>query len=176
MNPKLQQYLKVFLITGVSFGALMLLFDILNGEGLRFWSSIFRFVFFGLCMSLTFVTIQIANLKKAGVQKISSDDFKIIQKRVVQSDISKDELISKLREDPSFKKMGLTEIGNQILLKSKTTFSSWGEEILINISSGQNGMNEFDIISKPKIKTNIMDTGINYLNVRNLEKLIMNLA
>ena len=60
--------------------------------------------------------------------------FGINQEKELSIDISKDELIQILKNDPITRKMKLAESRNSIILRSKPSWQSWGEKIQIRFT------------------------------------------
>lgn len=171
MKAALLLYLKVFLLLGISFGLFMSLIDLAFGDGFDIDLFIYRVSFFGTWMAVIFVTMQLFGLRRLGIKNFTDENLKVRQSMSLQSAIDKQTLISKLRSDPTFGKMHLTEKENEIDLESGTTLWSWGENISIK-SIPSPGANEYVIESRPKLKTTLADFGKNMRNVKLVEKLI----
>ncbi|MEO6132370.1 MAG: hypothetical protein ABIQ02_11015 [Saprospiraceae bacterium] len=172
MGPILKLYFKIFLFTGIPFGLISLGFDLLSEESHFAIAYLFRTIFFGFFMSLTLGTIQISKLKSYGLKHITSENLRINQHTSLQSGLSKMDLINKIKSDPVFQKMTLDETEDGIVLNASMSFWSWGEIIRINIQPLTLDLNEFKIVSSPKLKIAIIDNGKNYQNVARLKKLI----
>ncbi len=160
------------MFTGIPYGLIMLLFDLIDGGVFIFSRFLFYTVLFGVLMSLTLVGFYKNRLNKKGINEITEDTLKVKQQVKIQSDLTKNELVKHLKNDAYFSKMTLEESVNEINLCSKVTWWSWGEMITILISTGNNKLNKFDITSKPKVSTTLVDFGKNKENILLLINLI----
>jgi len=132
--------------------------------------------FFGITMSLTLVSFHRYRLKKNGVQEITNDNVGVNQSRNLKTGLNKTDLINKLKTDPLIGKMTMKEIENGILLKSRMTWKSWGEEIKIILKTENETDFEYQISSSPKLKTTLVDYGKNLENINRIESAIKNIA
>lgn len=172
MGPIWKLYIKLFLFTSIPFGLLSLGIDLLSREPFSWQAFLFRAIFFGFFMSLTMGTIQISKLKSYGLKNITSENLRINQHTSLQSGLSKKDLINKIKSDPGFQKMILIETEDGIVLNTSMSVWSFGEIIRVNIQPLTSDLNEFKIVSSPKLKIAIIDNGKNYQNVARLKKLI----
>lgn len=174
MTPIIKLYVKTFLLTGIPYGIITLGFDLADGSGLRIWKLLISAFFFGILMSLILVSIHWYWLNKIGVREMSDENISVHQKRILKTKLNKFELIEKLKADPGIRKMKMTEVEDGIILRTDMTWKSWGEEMKINIQAiGENDF-EYQITSSPKIKTTLVDFGINLENVNRIENTIKN--
>lgn len=172
MAPLLKQYFKVFLITGIPFALLMSVLDLINNNAFSIWKFLFMTCFFGIAMSITLVSLHRYRLGKIGVREITPENLKVSQTKSVRSKLNLEELTEKLKADPHFGKMKMINLENGILLKSGTTWKSWGEEIRIILQSGKNEEYDYEVSSSPSLKTTFLDYGKNLENVNYIERLI----
>ena len=124
-------------------------------------------LFFGISMSLILVSFHIYRLKKNGIQRINNENVGVNQSRSLITELNTTDIIDKLKINPIIRKMKMTEIKNGVLLKSGMTWKSWGEEIKIILKSENETDFEYQISSRPKLKTTLVDYG------KNLENLIL---
>ena len=61
---------------------------------------------------------------------------------------------------------------HEIKLISLISWKSFGEVIKIKIRHFQDGLNEFEIISRPRIRFTMLDSGKNLSNVNRLQRVI----
>jgi hypothetical protein len=176
MKPITKLYLKTFLLTGITYGVIMLGFDLADGNGFRLWKFLFMTIFFGATMSLILVSFHKYRLKKNGVQEITNDNVGVNQTRNLKSKLNKIDIIEKLKTDPIMGKMKMTEIENGISLKTGMTMKSWGEEIKIILKSKTENEFEYMVSSSPKLKTTLVDYGKNLENINRIENVIKNIA
>lgn len=173
MKPLSTFFIRIFFLAGISFAMIMLLIDLLMGYGFDLGKFLFMFVCFGGFMSVCLALIHRYRLRKKGLTRKNGDIFGVYQSMAVQSMLSPGELKAALMEDSYFGKMQLVEKSNGLQLKAGTTFWSWGEYIEIELVSSKPGFGyEYQVSSRPSVKTTIIDYGKNLENIRNLEKLL----
>ena len=173
MKPILLFYLKIFLFTGVSFGLITIVIDSLSEPGFSWGRLMYSIAFFGGIMSLLLGTIHILSLRAMGIKKFTNANLSVHQKKQIKSAIKPENLISSLKSDPFINKMSMTENNQGILMKSDISWMSWGEKISINVVSQENSFTEYEIVSKPKLATNLVDAGKNFKNVSHLENILL---
>jgi hypothetical protein len=166
-------YLKMFLIFGLGFGILMSLGDLLLGSGFQFEQFIRRAVTFGALMAIVLVSIHVIALRSRGVKRFSSEIINPVQKRSINSALAKNELIRKIATDPVLREMEIKETDNGIVLKSDMSLFSYGNQIFIQSDSEKGTVNHYEIVSKPILKSTLLDYGTSYHQVTRLEKLMI---
>jgi hypothetical protein len=176
MKPITKLYLKAFLVTGIPYGLIMLGFDLFDGDGFRLWKFLFLIFFFGTTMSITLVSFHKNRLKKNGIKELTDKNLGVNQTKSLKSELSKIELIEKLKLDPIIGKMKMNETEKGIVLKTGVTWKSWGEEIKIILKSIKDKEFEYEISSNPRLKTTLVDYGKNLQNVNKIENVIKNIA
>lgn len=172
IKPLTRLYLKIFIATGFSFGIISLIIDLYKGTEIELWKYIFSTFFFGLLMSLVLVYLHKNKLKKSGINEINEANLKVTQSRDIQTDLNKSELIKKLNEDPSIRKMKIKEIENGIVISTKMTLWSLGEIIKIELKSTKDSVFEYNVSSRPKLKITLIDYGKNIQNIDLIKKVI----
>ena len=163
-------------MTGIPFALISLGFDLVDGVDINVGKFIFLSFFFGLAMSLIMGTLHRKRLKNVTGQELNDQNLSVNQHRNIKSKLDKSELLEKLKKDPVISKMNLQEVENGILLKTGITWMSWGEEIKIIQQSDQENDFEYQISSRPKMKTTLVDYGKNLENVTLIENTIKNFA
>jgi hypothetical protein len=176
MKPIIKLYFKTFLITAITYFIIMAGFDLAHGSELTFWKYIPKSSFVGLFVSLILVSIHWYELKKHGFKNITDDIVGVNQTKTIESELNIDELIKKLKLDTSIEKMKMKEIENGVLFKTGMTMKSWGEEIKIILKSNKKNNFEYQISSRPKLNTTLIDFGKNLENINKIESLIINIA
>jgi len=176
MEPIARLYVKAFLITGIPFGLLMMVYDVLAGEPFSIWRFLFLTVFFGVTMSIVLVSLHRYRLRKNGIKELTESNLKVIQKRKYVSSLSKQEFMNKLADDEILGAMNLTELENGIKLSSGMTWKSWGETITVIINPISQDEYEYEIISKPKVNAAMVDYGKNLENVNRVEEILQNVT
>ncbi len=167
-------HLKVFLFTGVTYGLILFLLDLMNNNEFALSKFLFMTLFFGITMSLTLVPLHKYRLKKIGIQEITDENLKVNQSKTLNSELNTAALIEILASDPIIGKMKMIETKNGIHLKTGISWKSWGENIKITLKSEQDSRFEYEISSSPKLKTTIVDYGKSLENIKRIEKLIKN--
>ncbi len=160
-------YLQSFFIYGIAFGLLMSLWEYLDEEKINIWKQIFQGVFFGGLMSWTTVTAQKRAIKKPGKKELTEDDFKVSQFEFITKENTIQEIYELLNSNKPLTKWKLVIKDSKIIGKTKTSWSSWGEKIVIS-DLGE----KMKIESKPILRTTIFDNGKNKENVLLIKQLI----
>lgn len=176
MKPIIKLYVKAFLLTGIPFGLILASSDLADGNEFGLVKFLFNTFFFGITLSLIFVSFHRYSLKKYGIQEITNDNLGVNQSGRLNTELNLTELIRTLKTDPVFGKMKMTEIENGVLLKSGVSWKSWGEEIKILLKTDQENNFEYHISSIPILKLTILDYGKNLGNIKRMENLIKNIA
>lgn len=176
MKPIIKLYLKAFLLTGTLYGLITLGFEMVDENRFDLWKFLIMAFIFGITMSLILVSVHIFVLKKNGIKEITNENLKVSQSKILKSEMNNRELIQKLKSDPIIGKMKMTEIENGILIKTKMTWKSFGEEIKIISKSDENSDFEYQVSSCPKLKTTLIDYGKNLENITRIEKVIKDIA
>ncbi len=161
--------LKVFLITGVGFAITKTFFDFLIGYNFHLLSFLLNMFLFGGIMSLFAVSIHQAELKKRGLE---DKDIKLVNKKVVRSKMSLDNLLEKIKKAYFFERHRIKKIDGGIELNSNMTGIAWGERMTIKCHKLEDGVNEFEIVSKPRMRFTLLDGGANYENATMIENLL----
>lgn len=176
MKPLTKLYLKAFLITGIPYGLIMLGLDLAEGHGFRLWKLIFTILFFGSTMSLILVSFHRYRLKKNGIQEITSENLRVNQSKNIEFELNRKELVDKLKSDPIIRRMKMIETEDGILIKSRMTWKSWGENIKINLNSTKDTIFEYQVSSSPNLRTTLIDYGKNLENINRIEKVLKSIA
>ena len=171
MKTILLLYLKTFSYFAIAFGILTLALDLIFDHEFS-WRFLRTGFNSGLFMSLFFVTIHIISVRISGEKKFTSENLAVEHKHSIISGISQEDLISKLKTNPSFEEMKITIEKGEIIIKTGLTFNSWGETISIHVKPVTSISNEFEIISKPKQRWTLVDFGKNLNNVKKVEELM----
>ena len=124
-------------------------------------------------MTMVSVPGQINTLRKLGVTDFTPDNLNVSQKRKLLFSLSKEELIDRIRENSHLSKMKMRSNNDEIYLTSRFSWNLLGEIVKIRIRTQEDGMNEFDIVSRPRQWFTLLDGGQNYNHVTVLEKVIM---
>ncbi|RLD19677.1 MAG: hypothetical protein DRI69_07870 [Bacteroidetes bacterium] len=111
-------------------------------------------------------------MKMRGVKVFTDRKLSVNQNRSFKSTLSKNELIDKLKTDQFFGRMKLSEKDDNIAIRTRVTFWTWGENIVIKTKELNDNLFEYSISSKPWLPTTLIDYGKNFKNVSRLEELI----
>lgn len=172
MKAIIKLYLKTFLIFTIPYFTLMTLFGLEDNSELIIWGNLSMSILIGVFMSLILVSFHWYNIKKIGVENSNDDNFGVNQTRTIETKLDKNELIDKLKLDPTTGKMKMTDIENGVLLKTGMSTKSWGEEIKIILTSNKESIFKYQVSSRPKLKTTIVDYGKSLENINKIESVI----
>lgn len=171
--PVIIQFVKVLLtLTLILVGVKLITSFISSGEfkltglatNLMYWLLI--------PISLVITYVHVKTLKSLGISEVSSSHLILKQNGSFKSPLNKAELIQRLKTDPFFKQMKITQTETGIVLKSGATWTSWGEQVFIAVNPKVDGISEIQVESKPLVFTNLFDTGKNLENVVRMERLM----
>lgn len=171
MKAIIKLYLKAFLLITINYFTLIMLFGSADDFELILWEKITMSLLIGAFMSIILVSFHWYNLKKDLV-KITDDNVGVNQTRTIETKLDKNELIDKLKLDPTTGKMKMTDIENGVLLKTGMSTKSWGEEIKIILTSNKNSIFKYQVSSSPKLITTIVDYGKSIENINKIESVI----
>lgn len=157
---------------GLGFACVMLLLNLLFGDPNSLFKFVFHFLGFGAIMSLLGVSAHMAFLKKEGVRDFTKENLSVVQRRKVVSPLTKQDLVHRIQSDTALKKMEMHDGGDEIKLISLIHWKSFGEVIKIKFRHLQDELNEIEIISRPRIKFTMLDSGKNLSNVNKVEDVI----
>ena len=74
-----------------------------------------------------------------------------------------------------FKLVGIEDLNFRILLSGKMSLTSWGEKITIQIYGDARGGSVLEVVSQPKLPTQVVDWGKGKTNVSMLTQDILHL-
>lgn len=167
MKAKTKQYLKLFLISGLSYGLLMSLWDFLDEGVVYIWSSLFQAAFFGSIMSWITIKAHVNTLRKFGKTELTEDDFKVSYYEFINKQKSIQDIYALLENEKQVNSWSFKIKHFKIVGKTNRSWSSWGEKIIITSID-----DKIKIESKPLWKTVMFDNGINRGNVILLKHII----
>lgn len=169
MSPIIKLYLKVLFLLGLSFSAGLTIFHMFLGEEFSLFKFVFLFLFFGGFMSLILVTKHKNRLSKLGVSDYTDTNLKVIQSTSIVTSLNPEEFSKKLQSDSVVGKMSMNQKENAIELNSNVTWFSWGEVINIHSKELASDKYEYSVVSRPKLKSTILDYGKNLENIMAIE-------
>jgi len=172
MKPIIKLFLKILLFTGIPFGLINVLFVKDFTSGFSFSDFIYPTLFFGIFMSLIFASLHLYSLKELGIHKITSSNMSVSQTKNIRTSINLSELIEKIKQDKFFINPKISEKDATVLIKTGFSIKSWGEVISIKQMSHDNGVFEYQISSKPKLITTLVDFGKSHENIIRIEKIM----
>lgn len=176
MKPLTKLYLKIFFFTSIPYGLIMIGFDLLNGYGFQTWKYLLSASLFGMAMSFILGYFHKSSLKKNGMDEVSDNALGVTQTKVIRTELSKGDLINKLKANPKTGKMKMSATDDGIILKTSLSWKSWGEEIMIALKSKDDLGYEYQVSSKPKLSTTLVDYGKNLENINQIESVISIMA
>jgi hypothetical protein len=172
MKPITLFLLKMFLFMGLGFALFTGLIDLIFDGRVDLGESIYRLFFFGTIMTIVMGLSHIYALKRLGITTFTTENLAVKQRRIVRSNLNIQDILSMLKANPDLKKMKATEDGNRITLDSTMTWMGWGEKITIQPLQASGTETEYEITSRPKLATTIVDSGKNMQNVIWVEKMM----
>lgn len=125
-------------------------------------------------MSLISVTWHLIKLKTLGIRNFNSENLGTKQSVKIYSALDKNELLNALQRDPVFGKYKINENDDRISFTTKLSMSSFGEDVSIRLLSENGNRNEYEVTSKPVVKTTSVDYGRNLENILRLQKIFGN--
>jgi len=160
--------IKIILFYIIILGISLTFVNLTLGKEIIIWKLLFCGFLTGIILCFIQLLILLQRLKKLGINKFNKDTFKVHQKKIIEIEISKTDLINKLRTDVKTGKMVLEVKDNTILLKSGS------ENIQIQINELEQGLKQIMISSKPDwfLFLDLWNNGKNLENVLYLENLI----
>lgn len=167
------QFLKSFAVLGISYALIMFLMEPLIGNEFDLYKIIKTSIFFGLAMSIVFIALQVYRLNQMGVTELSKENISVVQKRIFLSNLTKAKVVERINIDPVCSKMKIRKTDTGLKLSTRMSMKSWGENIYVDITPDEDNKIKISVISKPKIKTTIVDLGKNLENVNLLSKILV---
>lgn len=159
--------MKLFLAYGLTFGFIMSLWDYIDEGEIIILKTVFMIVFFGGFMSWTSVKNMKKSKQKFKGTELTEEDFKASQSEIITKKKSIQEIYDLLKSNEVSKKWKLKIEEIKIIGKTKISWTSWGERIIITELN-----DKLKVESKPVLKTTIFDNGKNGENVILIKKLI----
>jgi hypothetical protein len=174
MKPINKFYLELFLKTGLPFGIFLTVFDMIIGEDFSIWAFLFSTIFFGLLMSISFVSMQKIGLKKLGITEFNESNLKPFQEKEIISTLSRDEIINRLETEKWNGKIVVSKDRSAVVINSRASWRSWGEKIMVEMKDGENNQTQIKITSKPNLSLTFVDYGKNLENIKLVEHTLQN--
>lgn len=157
---------------GLGFAIGMTVMNYFTGDAFSLFKFLLYAIFFGGFMTIMYVPGYVTTLKKLGITEFSKENVGVRQQRSIVSAMRKDELMTQIQASPDLKRMKVEEGDDEVRLISKFSADGWGEEVKIRIRLLQDGLNSFDIVSRPRSRVAMFDGGRNLKHVIQIETLI----
>ncbi len=129
-------------------------------------------LFLAIFLTFIMVSFNFIEARKNGLKNFTDENLSPKQKRVVDSKLNRDDVLTKLKEDTYFKKFKFELKGDLIVIKTFSNTFSYGEIIKIAPIDSHDNMHQYIISSEPKNKINLLDGGVNYTNVTKIQALL----
>ncbi len=155
---------------------MVLIFNFLIRYGFRLRESLSSGFIFGLVMSIVLVSIHLIMLKSMGVQEMTKENLDIHQGKSIRSNLTLKELEEKIKSERFFGSSKFKETENSISFKTKSTWRSFGEKILITQSASDQGQIKYEVSSNPRLITTLVDFGKDLENVNRIEEIMLNVG
>ncbi|HRQ28643.1 MAG TPA: hypothetical protein PLU49_01115 [Saprospiraceae bacterium] len=175
MKTTSKAFLLIFFSGGLTYGFFLLLTDLVFGYEPKLKKFIFSSIFFGALLSTVFLSSFITRLRKNGIKDVLWEHLKVGQKRILKTRLNIDELMALLKRDPIYGKMNILEIEKGIMFKTGISLESWGEVIKIIQLTENDHEFEYEVSSRPRLKTTIFDFGKNLEHMIRIEKLFLSI-
>lgn len=164
----------LFVVTFISSTFIYILISIFRGglEVLDITESTLFGILFSVGMVL-FYRFTINNIHPKELSELEYKDLKTRQFRIIKSRLTLFEVKRKLVESSYFRAENVSFRDETLCFRKRTSAFSWGENIAIrqaeiNIEEEYS----YEISSKPTLPLQWFDYGVNYRNIKELEKLI----
>ena len=172
-GPVIMQFLKVLLmLLLILVGVKSLVGFVASGEWKLNGAAIDIMYWLLIPISLVITYVHVKTLKSLGISEVLNSHLMLKQNGTFQSTLTKAELIQKLKTNPFFRQMKISETETGVVLKSGATWTSWGELVFIAVNPKGNGISEIQVESKPLVFTTLFDTGKNLENVVRMERMV----
>lgn len=162
-------YLKLFLVYGLMLGVFMSFWEYIADGEFNIMKIIFMVVFLSGFMSWTSVKSMKKLKLKSGNTELTEEDFNVSQSEIIAKNISIKEIFYFLKSEELTKEWKLKIEESRITGKTKVSWTSWGERIIISDLK-----DKIRIESKPILGTVLLDNRTNKENVNLLKVLIEN--
>lgn len=162
-------YLKLFLVYGLMLGVFMSFWEYIADGEFNIMKIIFMVVFLSGFMSWTSVKSMKKLKLKSGNTELTEEDFNVSQSEIIAKNISIKEIFYFLKSEELTKEWKLEIEESRITGKTKVSWTSWGERIIISDLK-----DKIRIESKPILGTVLLDNRTNKENVNLLKVLIEN--
>jgi hypothetical protein len=170
-SPLFRLYVKAFVVTGVPFAFMMLLFNLATGMGFRLGTFLFHMFFFGTLMSLMFISMGWSRLRRKGFRMRNNEDYRVIQEKEIATPLSVSGVYDKLSDDPYFGRLEISrDNGNLHFIQRPFRFGP-KDRVTLSVTNSDSGTNRLRVITVPFLITRLVDYG-NKASIERLEKLV----
>jgi hypothetical protein len=160
-------YLKLFLGYGIMLGVFMSFWEYIADGEFNIMKVIFMVIFFGGFMS--WISVKSMKKLKSGNTELTEEDFNVSQSEIIAKNKSIKEIFDLLKSEELTKNWRLKIEESKIAGRTKVSWTSWGERIIIS-----DVHDKIRIESKPILGTVLFDNRTNKENVSLLKVLIEN--
>ena len=169
----IKYYMRIFFYVFISFTLSVGFFGYLVKGELDWIGPLTQGIMFGIGWSYFIGRQQISALKKIGITEFTDEVLAVNQSDNFELEITTDQLISKLENNPieNFKSMEVSGQSIQMCTRGHLDALS-GEKIQIDFKDLDNGIKAISINSKPRIFFQQFDQGRNIINVRTIRNVI----
>lgn len=172
MKATLKFFFKSFLFAFFIYSIIKFPLDYL-GNDFDFEKSLIACLIWAFLLSFTLGIVHLITIKRKGVSNLTAEDFSVYHQKTVESDLTKEDFLKRLERSQWKNSIDISENQNKINLSGSLSWWSYGEKIIVEFIKGNNGINQFNISSRPKLKTTMVDYGKNRENVEKIEQLIL---
>ncbi|GAA5221166.1 hypothetical protein [Membranihabitans marinus] len=133
MKYATQYYIKFFILTAVSYFIISWLFDIVLANEINFLVLMISSIVFGILLSLILGFVYQSDIKSLSMKDPVAAELSANQGLRISSHYNLMTLKEKLQSNPLTQSMKIIDNENEIQLKVKSTWKSWGEKIKIDL-------------------------------------------
>ena len=172
MNSVLKLYLKGFLYTGIGLSILLVLTDPLLGISNDWSYYLFMSFFCGVFMSLSLVSMHLYFLDSKGIKKFDDEILKPTQSSELDSALSPNQLVERLKSNRAYRSARIKIEDERVELRTGFSWKSFGERITINFRELSGGKYHYKILSRPILKTTLVDYGRSVGHIQRLREIL----
>ena len=168
MKAILKLYSKIFLGVGILLFGSFCAFELFIQNDISCSTQLIIALANTIFFSLVIILWHIYNLKSLGVDEFTDDSLSVRHTFYKETEMTQEEFLQILQtEDYKIKSME-----NEVQLKTKVNWYSFGEKISILFGAPHNGIRKVKITSKPVLPFAVIDNGQNRVNIDDIACLL----
>ncbi len=167
-----RKHVEVFLITALAFAIFQNLSNGIISTSFSMFKTVLFSILFGTAMSFTLIRLHIQELYKMGIKNPTESHLRVRQKKNINTTISPQLLQDELKSNSNYSNIQYDQEENRLRVQTVGTWRSFGENISIHLKDERASMYEYELVSRPRWKSTLIDYGKNYKNILQLEQII----